>query len=87
LYEKPVRDRLYRAQSVYSNIIEAEKSLRRSLTNADIARINERFLRSYYSGLSRDIWTLIREQNDIPFAKMYKMVESANRVFEMKYQT
>jgi len=58
-------DYIDRAQIVYSNIIEAEKSLRGLLTNADIARINERFLRSFYSGLSSDLRTLEQENETI----------------------
>jgi len=51
-------DYINRVQIVYSNIIEAEKSLRGSLTNADITRINEQFLLLFYSGLSSDLPTL-----------------------------
>jgi len=72
-------DYINRIQIVYSNIIEAEKSLRGSLTNADISKINEQFLLLFYSGLSSDLPTLVREQNDLPPAKMYEMVESANQ--------
>jgi len=63
-----VVDYINKAQTVCSNIIEAEKSLRGSLTNAEIyktpdTRINEQSLRLFYSKLSSDLRTLIREQN------------------------
>jgi len=40
-----------RAQIVYNNIIEFEKSERRPFINADIARINDRFVHAFYFGL------------------------------------
>jgi len=60
--------------------------LRGSLTNADIAKINELFMYPLYSGLSSDIWTLVGERNDLPPAKMYEMVEKTNQELEVKYR-
>jgi len=40
-----------RAQIVYNNIIEFEKNERRPFTNANIARINDRFVHAFYFGL------------------------------------
>jgi len=76
-----------RVQTIYSNIIEAQKRLREPLRppNVDIARINERFVHSFYSGLLNDIRTL-RKENDLPPAKMYEMIEKVNPEIEVKYR-
>jgi len=79
-------DYIDRVQTMYSNIIEAQKTLREPLRpNVDIARINERYVHSFYSVLSSDIRTL-REGNDLPPAKMYEMIEKANPEIEVKYR-
>jgi len=50
-----------RAQIVYNNITEAKKSERRTFTNLDIARINDRFVHAFYCGLPSDIRTLVEK--------------------------
>jgi len=75
-----VIDYIDRVRTMYSNIIEAQKRLREPLRppNVDIARINERFVHSFYSGLSSVIRTL-RKENDLPPAKCIRKGESRNR--------
>jgi len=72
---------------VYNNIIEAEKSQRRSLTNADTARINDRLMHAFYYGLPSDIGILVGKQNNLSSTKMYKMIEKANQELEMRYES
>jgi len=83
---KNVVDYINRDQTVYNNIIEAERSMRGRLTNADITRINNQFVHSFYSELP-NIWTLVEKQNDLPLAKMYEMIEKANQELQMKYES
>jgi len=44
-------DYINRAQIVYDNIIEAEKSERGPFTDSDVIRINGRFVHAIYCGL------------------------------------
>jgi len=46
-----VVDYIDKAQIVYGNIIEVEKSESGALINSDIARINDRFVHVFYCGL------------------------------------
>jgi len=80
-------DYINRAQIAYNNIIEAEKSERGLLTNSDIARINDRFVHAFYSGLPSDIRTLIKKRNDFSLTEMYEMVEKTNQKLEMRYKS
>jgi len=70
-----------RAQIVYNNIIEAEKSEREPLTNLDVARINDRFVHTFYCGLSSDIRTLVEKRNDLSSTEIYEIIEKANQEF------
>jgi len=51
-------DYIDKAQMVYNNVIEAEKSEREPLKNSDIARINDRFVHAFCCGIPSGIWTL-----------------------------
>jgi len=76
------------AQIVYNNI-EAEKSERGSLTNSDIAKINDRFMHAFYYGLPSDIRTLAEKRNNLSPTEMYEMVEKANQelIIEVRYES
>jgi len=63
---------------VYNQIIEAEKSSGGPPTDAEITKINKRFTRAFYCGLSSDIRT-IEKRNDLSPSKMYEMAETANQ--------
>jgi len=72
---------------VYNNNIEAIESYweEQKGTNADIARINDRFVYAFYCGLPSDNRTLLG--NDLSLTKMYEMVEKANQEFEVRYES
>jgi len=55
------------------------------LTNSDIARINDRFMHTFYCGLLNDIQTLAGKQNDLSLTKIYEMVEKMNE--EERYES
>jgi len=57
------------------------------LTNSDIARINDRFMHTFYCGLLNDIQTLAGKRNDLSLTKIYEMVEKMNQEFEEKYES
>jgi len=64
-----------RAQIVYDEIIEAEKSEKETLTDSDVARINGGFVHVFYCKLSRDIRTLVEKQNDLSLNELYEMLK------------
>jgi len=80
-------DYIERAQIVYDNIIQAEKSEKEFLTDSDVARINCRFMHAFYGGLSSNIRTLIEKRNDLSPIEMYEMYEKTNQQVEVRYES
>jgi len=68
-----------RIQTVYNQIIEAERSLGEPLTDVEITKINKRFTHAFYCGLSSDIGTIVEKRNDLSPSEMYEMAETANQ--------
>jgi hypothetical protein len=76
-----------RAQTLYNNIIEAERYEKQSLTDFDITRINGRFIDEFYCGLPNNIQILVEKRDARTPLELYEMVESANKKLEEKYNS
>jgi len=76
-----------RAQTVYSQIIEAGKSSGGVFTDAEITKLNKRFTRAFYCGLRDDIRSIIEKRNDLSLSEMYELAEAADQELKARRES
>jgi len=76
-----------RAQTVYNLIIEAEKTSRGPLTDAEITKLNKRFTHAFYCGLRDNIRSIIEKRNDLSPSEMYEMAEMADQELKARRES
>jgi len=76
-----------KTQTVYNQVIEAGKSSGGLFTDAEITKLNKRFIRAFYCGLRDDIRSITEKRNDFSPSEMYELAEAANQELKARITT